>query len=88
MTRPCPKCGCPESYALRTRRGVYRCKACTHSFSETSGTLWHSPKIPPETRHQILEAADTGASILSISKSLGIQYKTVWNTIKKRAANG
>lgn len=83
--RPCPKCGSSDSYVLKCRV-AFCCKECAHQFTETSGTMWSYPKISAETRRQILEAAETGASILSISKTLGIQYKTVWNTIRKQQA--
>src|SRR6516165_8695969 len=44
----CPKCGCAIVYDCRRANGLarWRCKACRHSFSITSGTLFHSRKMP------------------------------------------
>jgi hypothetical protein len=40
-----PHCGSTEIYAYKTRR-IFRCKACHKQFSVTSGTLFHSRKLP------------------------------------------
>ena len=44
----CPRCGCTIVYDCRRSNGTarWRCKACRHSFSITSGTLFHSRKMP------------------------------------------
>jgi hypothetical protein len=34
----CPKCGCLKVYAYQTR-ALWRCQACRHQFSVTSGTI-------------------------------------------------
>src|SRR5258707_5751280 len=46
----CPKCGCTIVYDCRRANGTarWRCKACRHSFSITSGTLFHSRKMHPQ----------------------------------------
>jgi Zn finger protein HypA/HybF involved in hydrogenase expression len=40
----CPRCGCTESYNISTRRR-FKCVACHHQFSVTSGTIFASRKM-------------------------------------------
>lgn len=40
----CPRCGCTESYDIATRR-KFKCVACHHQFSVTSGTIFASRKL-------------------------------------------
>ena len=40
----CPRCAWPEAYVLSSRR-KYKCKACHHQFSLTSGTIFASRKL-------------------------------------------
>ena len=39
----CPRCGFDETYNITTRR-KFKCKACHHQFSVTSGTIFASRK--------------------------------------------
>jgi len=62
----CPKCGC---------------KACRHSFSITSGTLFHSRKMP--LRAYLFAIAIfcnevKGKSMLALSRDLGTHYMTAF----------
>jgi hypothetical protein len=41
----CLHCGGTEIYSYTTRR-IFKCKACRKQFSVTSGTLFHSRKMP------------------------------------------
>lgn len=41
----CPRCDCTAIYAYATRR-IWKCKACSHQFSVTSGTIFASRKLP------------------------------------------
>ncbi len=47
----CPQCGCSICYACRRPAGQlrWRCKACRHDFSITSGTLFAWHKLPLRT---------------------------------------
>ncbi len=47
----CPRCGCAICYACRRPAGHlrWRCKACRHDFSITSGTLFAWHKLPLRT---------------------------------------
>ena len=40
----CPRCGCCEAYNITTRR-KFKCRACYHQFSVTSGTIFASRKM-------------------------------------------
>jgi transposase-like protein len=40
----CPRCGCIGAYAISTRR-KFKCQACYHQFSVTSGTIFASRKM-------------------------------------------
>jgi len=40
----CPRCGCVETYEISTRRR-FKCVACHHQFSVTSGTIFASRKM-------------------------------------------
>jgi transposase-like protein len=77
----CPKCGCTIVYDCRRANGTarWRCKACLHSFSITSGTLFHSRKMP--LRAYLLAIAIfcnevKGKSMLAMSRDLGTAYQT------------
>jgi transposase-like protein len=79
----CPKCGCMIVYDCRRANGTarWRCKACLHSFSITSGTLFHSRKMP--LRAYLLAIAIfcnevKGKSMLALSRDLGTHYMTAF----------
>jgi transposase-like protein len=42
----CPECGGVELYVYKSRP-LWKCKACGHQFSVTSGTIFASHKRPP-----------------------------------------
>ncbi len=76
----CPDCGCCEAYAITTRR-KFKCKACHHQFSVTSGTIFASRKL---AFVDLLAAiclfvnGSKGRSAVQLSRELGVQYKTAW----------
>jgi transposase-like protein len=79
----CPKCGCTIVYDCRRANGTarWRCKACRHSFSITSGTLFHSRKMP--LKAYLLAIAIfcnevKGKSMLALSRDLGTHYMTAF----------
>jgi transposase-like protein len=79
----CPKCGCTIVYDCRRANGAarWRCKACRHSFSITSGTLFHSRKMP--LRAYLLAIAIfcnevKGKSMLALSRDLGTHSMTAF----------
>lgn len=76
----CPKCGCVAVYAYASRP-LWKCKACNHQFSVTSGTIFASRKMP--VRDILLAIAifvngAKGQSALQLSRDLDCQYKTAY----------
>src|SRR3954449_10723876 len=76
----CPRCGCVETYDIATRRR-FKCVACYHQFSVTSGTIFASRKLS----FTDLLAAITifvngakGVAALQLSRDLDVQYKTAF----------
>lgn len=76
----CPRCGCCETYDISTRRR-FKCVACAHQFSVTSGTIFASRKM---AFVDLLAAicisvnAAKGVSMLQLSRDLDCQYKTAF----------
>jgi transposase-like protein len=76
----CPRCGCVDVYAFATSRR-FKCKACGHKFSVTSGTIFASRKM---SLRDILSAiaifmnGAKGHSALQLSRDLDCQYKTAF----------
>jgi transposase-like protein len=76
----CPRCGGTVVYACKTRP-LWKCKACTHLFSVTSGTIFASRKLP--VRDYLLAIAifvngAKGISALQLGRDLNVQYRTAF----------
>lgn len=76
----CPRCACAAVYSYTTRK-LFKCKACSHQFSVTSGTIFASRKMP--IRDYLLAIAifvngAKGHSALQLSRDLDCQYKTAF----------
>src|ERR1700724_2411970 len=76
----CPRCQCNATYKYETRK-VWKCKACAHQFSVTSGTIFASRKLP--IRDYLLAIAifvngAKGHSALRLSRDLDVQYKSAF----------
>lgn len=76
----CPRCGCTETYNITSRR-KFKCVACHHQFSVTSGTIFSSRKL---SFTDLLAAivifvnGAKGVSALQVSRDLDVQYKTAF----------
>jgi transposase-like protein len=76
----CPRCGCVETYNITSRR-KFKCVACHHQFSVTSGTIFASRKM---SFTDLLAAivifvnGAKGVSALQVSRDLDCQYKTAF----------
>jgi transposase-like protein len=75
-----PRCGCVPVYTYATRK-LFKCKACNHQFSVTSGTIFASRKLP--IRDYLLAIAifvngAKGHSALQMSRDLDCQYKSAY----------
>jgi transposase-like protein len=76
----CPRCGCTETYNITSRR-KFKCVACHHQFSVTSGTIFASRKM---SFTDLLAAivifvnGAKGVAALQLSRDLDCQYKTAF----------
>lgn len=76
----CPRCGSPDHYDIPTRR-KFKCAACQHQFSVTSGTIFASRKM---SFTDLLGAicifvnAVKGISACQLSRDLDCQYRTAF----------
>ncbi len=76
----CPRCGCTETYDIATRR-KFKCVACHHQFSVTSGTIFASRKmafVDLLAAICIFVNGAKGISALQLSRDLDCQYKTAF----------
>ena len=76
----CPRCGCSEAYHISTRR-KFKCVACHHQFSVTSGTIFASRKMSFTDLLAAIVLFVNGAkglSALQASRDLDVQYKTAF----------
>ena len=76
----CPQCGHDDAYKITTRR-KFKCKACHHQFSVTSGTIFASRKmdfVDLLAAIVILVNASKGVSMIQLSRDLDCQYKTAF----------
>jgi len=76
----CPKCGCTESYDIKSRR-KFECKGCKHHYSVTSGTILHSRKLDFTDLLAaicLFVTGSKGMSAVQFSRTMDVQYKTAW----------
>ena len=81
----CPKCGCVVCYEYASRP-IFKCKACGHQFSVTSGTIFASRKLPHRDHPLAIAIFVNGAkgvSALQQSRDLNVQYKTAFVLARK-----
>src|ERR1700744_1827308 len=76
----CPRCECAAVYTYQAHK-LFKCKACNHQFSVTSGTIFASRKL--SIRDSLLAIAifvngAKGHSALQLSRDLDCQYKTAF----------
>jgi transposase-like protein len=76
----CPRCGCVEVYDITTRRR-FKCVACHHQFSVTSGTIFANRKMSFTDLLAAIVIFVNGAkgiAALQLSRDLDCQYKTAF----------
>jgi len=76
----CPRCQCTAIYTYAARR-IWKCKACNHQFSVTSGTIFASRKLAIRdylAATAIFVNAVKGISALQLGRDLDVQYKTAF----------
>ena len=73
----CPRCRCTAVYTYTARR-IWKCQACQHQFSVTSGTIFASRKLPVGdylAAIALFVNAAKGISALQLGRDLDVQYK-------------
>lgn len=81
----CPRCGGCESYEITTRRR-FKCKACGHQYSVTSGTIFASRKmafVDLLAAICIFVNGVKGIAALQMARDLDCQYKTAFVLLHK-----
>ena len=76
----CPRCGCLDSYKIKSRR-QFECKGCKHHYSVTSGTIFSNRKLQYVDMLAAIVLFVNGAkgvSALQVSRDLDVQYKTAY----------
>ena len=76
----CPRCDCTAVYTYAARR-IWKCKACQHQFSVTSGTIFANRKLAIRdylAATAIFVNAVKGISALQLGRDLDVQYKTAF----------
>ena len=82
----CPSCGVVERHWFLPSRRQWRCKACAHTFSLTSGTIFAHHKLPLRVylaAVAIYTNAVKGLSALQMGRDLGVQYKSAFVLMHK-----
>ena len=82
----CPACGVVEPHWFLASRRQWRCRACGHTFSVTSGTIFAHHKLPLQVylgAIAIYANAVKGLSALQLSRDLDVQYKTAFVLMHK-----
>lgn len=82
----CPHCGVIDTHRYVSLQKRWRCRHCYKAFSVTSGTLFHSHKLPLKLLYAALAlyaSAVKGLSALQIARDLGVQYKTAFVLLHK-----
>lgn len=82
----CPDCGVADRHWFLPSRRQWRCKACAHTFSLTSGTIFAHHKLPLRVylgAVALYTNAVKGLSALQMCRDLGVQYKTAFVLMHK-----
>ncbi len=77
----CPWCGAPSTVAHgKSHNGRSRrlCKACGKTFSDTTGTVFFSRKLPADKLRKMANLMINDTKLKAISDSVGISSKTAY----------
>jgi transposase-like protein len=83
----CPHCNSEEAYKLtpkegsKTRKGLYKCKACRKQFTVTVGTIFEGSRIKIADwlmAISLMCSSKKGISAHQLHRTLGVTYKTAW----------
>lgn len=76
----CPRCGGLDAYRITTRRR-FKCAACSHQYSVTSGTIFASRKlafVDLMAAICIITNGAKGISALQLARDIDVQHKTAF----------
>ena len=82
----CPRCGAVERHWFLRSRQRWRCRACGHTLSVTSGTLFAHHKLPMEVYLGAIVLYTNkakGISALQMAHDVDVQYKTAFVLLHK-----
>lgn len=79
----CPHCG--KHHCIRRKDGRYRCNACKHNFSCTTGTVFENTKLPLQKWFvaMYLISSHKKVSSLQIMRDCEVTQKTAWFMLQK-----
>jgi transposase-like protein len=81
----CPVCGGGKHSVIKTR-ALYQCSACRAQISLTTGTIFHSTKLPLKTWFRAIyhmTQSKGGISSLELARRLGVTQNTAWKMSHK-----
>ena len=86
----CPKCGVVNAAVpISTRPGQYRCRACGKQFNVLMGTSLEGTHLPLHVWYlamYLMLSTAKPISAMSLSRQLGIQYRTCWHLLHRLRA--
>lgn len=86
----CPNCGSiNNAVPVSTRPGLYRCRACSKQFTVTVDTALEGSHLPLRVWYlamYLMLSTAKPISAMSLSKHLGIQYRTCWHLLHRLRA--
>jgi transposase-like protein len=87
-TPACPHCGGADPYRItprkpgaKTRKGLWKCRACRKQFTVTVGTVFEATHIPMTKWLQaiyLIGASKKGISAHQLHRMLGCTYRSAW----------
>lgn len=86
----CPKCGSiNEAAEIKSRPGVFRCRACSNQFTVTVGTAMEGTHLPLNVWYlamYLMLSTAKPISAMSLSRQMEIQYRTCWHMLHRLRA--
>jgi transposase-like protein len=87
----CPHCGVIKVYTLTETPIRWKCSACRRKFSVTSGTLFHSRKLPIREYLSVIAlftGGVKGVAALRMARDMNINPKSAFVLLHKPRGNG
>jgi transposase-like protein len=72
----CPRCNNPPPHYFLSTVKRFKCRSCYKQFTETSGTIFHSRKLPLETLRSIQKRFGEGATVAQVTREFDIEHKS------------